>query len=100
MKDKKEAEPEEVEDWAACLLHSPLLASPRILTFYIPTTFIQDNLALICVLADGPEDTHLPPLGVNARTLMIFLRRARAGVRGFLEATRSFLFLLPILTQA
>ena len=36
-----------------------------------PTTLVQDNLAFICVLSDGLEDSHLLPLGVNAKMLMI-----------------------------
>lgn len=35
------------------------------------TTFRQDELAFLCALADGLEDSHFPPLGVNAKMSMI-----------------------------
>ena len=48
------------------------LASPGVITFYIPIALIQDNLAFICTLADGLQPSHLPPLGVHAKMLMIW----------------------------
>ena len=75
------------------------LASPGVITFYMPITLIQDNLAFICTLADGLQPSHLPPLGVHAKMLMIwfsFLEWIGPGVRGLLGTTRSFR--LPVLT--